>query len=272
MTREERTVNSVTDIIEAVAEVLPSASGRLHAFRGQSDIDWDVVPSIARHPFPKDAISQAHHNRESIEDWLLVKFRNSSVAMLPAWVSQGNPKEQSWKLLILAQHHGLPTRLLDWTRYPLIATYFAVAGEPTKCSNEPPCEGHSDHRAGHDSAVYVFGPQLAFTVEGLARAETNQQAPHYGHSTDPGLLISPALHPRATAQGSLFTISRNPLKVIDYKFRLRIPVAKRKTILEELDGHGMNSERLFPDLDGIASYLKWSWYRWEIQRGYTVSG
>jgi hypothetical protein len=164
------------------------------------------------------------------------------------------------------------TRLLDWSRYPLIATYFAVAGEATKCHDETACKGHSDHHAGHDSAVYVLDPQFVFTVEGLARAEANQHAPHYGHSTDPGLLASPALDPRATAQGSLFSISRDPSKAIDYKFRLRIPVAKRKSILEELDDHGMNSERLFPDLDGIASHLKWSWHRWDIPKGYTVKG
>src|SRR5256885_355933 len=101
---EEIVVESIQEILHKVEEKSPASGFRnLTVFRGQRDIEWSVVPSIARQPFPPEAISAAPNNRLSIEDWLLISFRNSSVSMLPPWVTQGTAKEQSWKLLILAQ-------------------------------------------------------------------------------------------------------------------------------------------------------------------------
>ena len=50
---------------------------------------------------------------------------------------------------------------------------------------------------------------------------------------------------------------------VPYCFRMRVPVGMRSKILKELDSEGINRERLFPDLDGIASYMTWACQHWE---------
>jgi FRG domain-containing protein len=257
-------VQSIQDVLSAVAKHAPNrGSDSWTVFRGQRDIAWPIVPRIARFPFLQDAFCTGNDDGRRVERWLLVNFRTSATPLMPPWVSQGSPKEQTWKLLILAQHHGLPTRLLDWTRYPLVALFFAVEGRPETCTDAGAC--HSCNAfGGHDSAVYGFGRGglLSFGVESLSAHHSNGDAPLYQHENDPGLLNPPAISPRIPAQGSMFTISKNPLEPVPCSFVLRIPVNRRSAVLRELDGMGVNRERLFPDLDGIARHLQWACRTW----------
>ena len=90
------------------------AEARGHwVFRGHSDINYTLVPSGR----PGPSISRSH-------------AKNTSAVFLTSF--GGSPRgwqqvpTDDWEWLSLAQHHGLPTRLLDWTYNPLVALYFAV--------------------------------------------------------------------------------------------------------------------------------------------------
>ena len=87
-------------------------------FRGHSNTAHSLTPSVGR-------TSQQDH--EKYEKSLFTMFRREAREYV-------DPPPSDWEWLALAQHHGLPTRLLDWSTNPLVALYFAEE----KCDD---CDG-----------------------------------------------------------------------------------------------------------------------------------
>jgi type I restriction enzyme M protein len=83
-------------------------------YRGVSKKSYDLIPSVGR-LVETDPESIVH-----IEEHLFSEFKRRAPAFLDTQPTS------DWEWLCLAQHHGLPTRLLDWTTNPLVALYFAV--------------------------------------------------------------------------------------------------------------------------------------------------
>lgn len=268
---------SARTVDEFIAKVKLSVGHTTHdqlaVFRGHRDVAWSLIPSIARSPFiaPR-AFCESPDTGHSAERSLFLLFRDFTASMMPAWVSQGSEKEVSWRRLVVAQHHGLPTRLLDWTTNPLVALFFAVEGDSEKCLSKNPRNCVSCRGAGrHDSSVHALTKRMGFTVTGLASKVVNGQAPYYAYDENVGILWPPHISPRVGAQGSIFTIRRDPAVPIVPDLSVRIPWRRREGILRELNQIGINRSTLFPDMDGVAAYLSWACRSWKPESGVDCS-
>jgi len=136
---------TVSDIVEYVRKVIDIGPS---IYRGQVD-DWPLLPGISR-----PHLATAHRRNSLLEKNLLERFRLNVAAYLP--VLERTTDVDWWRCMVLAQHHGLPTRLLDWTHSPLTALFFAVERLPCR-------GGHSD--------VYALPKPEVRTFTGLARGQ-----------------------------------------------------------------------------------------------------
>jgi len=194
-------------------------------FRGQCDYRWQLQAKIDRESFVRYRTTR-HWDRRKHEERLLSDFQRG--ARPHARLEPQDP----WEWLALAQHHGLATRLLDWTANPLAALYFAV----------------EDRVAEGDSAVWCY------YHSGRGWADCRNESPFCLQDI---VEFRPAhLTPRITVQGGCFTAHpdpelQRPPNGGDLR-KIRIPRAIRSRFRDELRRLGIDRASLFPDLDGIA--------------------
>jgi hypothetical protein len=97
------------------------------ACRGQADAQWPLIPSPRRVLPPPTAVSDAL----LAERRALREFKGQAHLHLPtSYLPRDTPKSDVPSWWSLMQHYQAPTRLLDWTRSPYVAAYFAVESLP----------------------------------------------------------------------------------------------------------------------------------------------
>src|SRR6185436_12972307 len=119
MSVTEVIVTSLSDLIAKVTPVEPDpATGRHRdsgVYRGAAHASWPLLTSL-------DQLggAAAPHGKADLEEHILRNFIRYSRPFFTT------PPVNEWEVLVAAQHHGLPTRLLDWTYSPLVAAHFAT--------------------------------------------------------------------------------------------------------------------------------------------------
>jgi hypothetical protein len=159
-----------------------------------------------------------------------------------------NAPENPLEWLAIAQHFGLPTRLLDWTDSSMVAAWFAV------------------EKGGGDK-----NPSAIWVTRGVRSIELDDPSDPYALD-EPRVYRSPHISPRIVAQGSVLMIcpKRTGEVSLPVAKRITIDSSVEFTIKKRLNACGFNRRHLFPDLAGLTDHLRWI-YKNDWLAGYMES-
>jgi len=198
---------------------------------------------------------------EAHERHLLTSFRKYALrsAVHGDWV---------WNWLSLAKHHGLPTRLLDWTYSPYVAMHFAT--HDFRHFDEDAAIWCVDYRKMTESLPKALREALKnedvkiFTTELLnSVATTLQQFDDLSKDDFVVFFEPPSLDERIVNQFALFSLPSSPTMSLQalieekqaYR-RIIIPAALKWEVRDKLDQANITERVLFPGLDGLSQWLK----------------
>ncbi len=197
------------------------------------------------------------HRKVDLEEHLLRSFARYARPYLTS--------NDEWELMVAAQHHGVPTRLLDWTTSPLIAAHFATLGDGSR----PAVVWQLDWRRVHR---HLGLPELAFTIRDLQESfprtpPSSEGLDRLAASGPLACLVEPLwLDARIVAQAAAFTLTSDTrcsfdcflerYGIVDALTRFLIPADRVGLLRDQLDLVGIDERRIFPDLDGVAAAIR----------------
>ncbi|HNP72353.1 MAG TPA: FRG domain-containing protein [Kouleothrix sp.] len=220
-------------------------------FRGMPDASFDLLTSLMR----------LGPGFGQLEQHLLRTFRRYAHRY-------ASPSDSVWNWLAVAQHHGLPTRMLDWTYSPQVALHFASY------------DAYEHHRDGVIWCVdYVASNRLLperlrallrdegadmFTAEMLNRAAASL-AEFDRLAAEPFVVFfePPSLDDRIVNQFALFSLLSSNAVRLDHWLaaqpgvgrKLVIPAELQREVRDKLDQANVTERVLFPGLDGLSRWL-----------------
>lgn len=214
-------------------------------YRGVSHSSYRLLPKVGReHCLKNFNRNNKHVLLENYEHDLVFEFKKRALPFAE------NKPDSLWEWWAVAQHHGLPTRFLDWTKNPLVAAYFAVED----CNNEEDC--------------VIYATDCKQFNEYIEEVSTPLDI------DEVFLYTPPHISQRIVSQSGIFTVYNNPTCPLDEtekpttkinhhkgeKYivdKIIIPKDKKKEFKKILSSYGLNKSTIYPGLDGIAGYLEW---------------
>jgi hypothetical protein len=248
-------VGSWIELTEAIYNIPKSAFGRHRSefvYRGLADERWALQTSLRR----------LGGNYIDVERPMLRSFRKYAE---PGAI----PSEALWFRLAVAQHHGLPTRLLDWTVAPKVAMHFATAEEEHYdkdgviwCIDVGKSRALLPRRLQsilQREWAYLFSIEMLDSIASLEE---------FDRLTDEGLFVlffePPSLDARIVNQAAIMSLMPGAQFVLsdflkdhsDLYRRIIIPKELKWEVRDKLDQDNVTERLLFPGLDGLSRYLK----------------
>lgn len=232
-------IENINDFIKVVENLKYNSESQGNnaelLFRGQNK-DKPLLPKLARLRL-KGSIG-------NIEKLMLAEFERGVIPL-----SEFKP-ENDWDLLALAQHHGLPTRLLDWTYSSLVALWFAISESPQK----------NDKGKYENGVVWILNAEVSDF-----RTDTEKYGPLSNRITK--IFRPKVVSRRISVQAGAFTVHKinEGGKIIKFETHKRygnkltkiiIPNTQFPSLRKSLNILGINNQTVFPDLDGFCKHLE----------------
>lgn len=243
---QDYTVINVSDSTSAIRELLSLRDKEFYSFRGHRDHEWALGP----HGLPECG------NHEVLDD-----NRRQFVKRCKQFANFTLNEDDFWDSLFFAQHHGLKTRLLDWSSNPLVALYFAVENILT----------------AHIDQAGTYGCVWAIKVMRNRWFEFTDLPP-YQRARDWKLsfwimINPPFVSPRLIVQSSKFSYHPSDTDLNlrtqhrsdeDQLVQIRIvPDAEGRNPTESIRKHlgvlNVHHASLFPDTVGVANFINLQW-------------
>jgi hypothetical protein len=241
-----RTVESISEYLDEVRELYETLESDFNAvstdhllFRGHHSAAWKLTPRLGRLSLRGATIPEAESEL----------FRAFKAQWLPFVQREAT---SDWDVLAMAQHHGLATRLLDWTTNPLVALWFVVREPPLLDADGLP----------QDGAIVVVKADPADQVDSSKETDPFRV-------TQTRLFRPSHLNARIIAQGGWFSVHKYNVNgkrfsvfdgVAKYRDRIErfvVPSKRFAVLRTSLHRLGLNEATLFPDLDGLTKHLNW---------------
>lgn len=222
------------------------------AFRGLSDSSYALSTTLMRLGGPYDQLE-----RHLLRNFM--KYAHRDVV----------ERDSYWHWLSVAQHHGLPTRLMDWTHSPLIAAHFATANtDKYQCDGVVWCINYELCRNLLPEKIRATLDREGantFTMEMLA-GEVKTMAELEQISQTPFLMFvePPSMDDRIVNQFALFSVMSSATLGLDAWIdshpelcrKIIIPGELKWEIRDKLDQSNITERVLFPGLDGLGDWLR----------------
>ena len=229
-------------------------------YRGLNNSDYHLATSITRN-------CKGDLNLEKTLLRNFVKYASLEEPLLDTSI---------WRQMIIGQHHGLPTRLMDWTHSPLVALHFATESSNLADIDQNDCvvwqidmkEINALLPIGYQEQLRKSNANL-FTVEMLLEVLNDIETYDTDMSDKAMVFIEPpSIDARIINQYSYFSIVPSTMNDIEMFFNnmtgntVKYIISKdvRWTLRDKLDQLNINERILFPGLDGIASWLRRRYY------------
>ncbi|MCR5734134.1 MAG: FRG domain-containing protein [Lachnospiraceae bacterium] len=234
----------------------------MYIYRGMSDVSFKMTTSLSR---------SCKHLQKELEPAILENFAKYAVASDPLVAGS------VWRQIIVGQHYGLPTRLLDWTHSPLVGLHFAT------------CEENLEEMDKHDCVVWrmdmaemlLYLPDnyreevnkkqsTIFSVDLLRKLTNNSLSQYDIDMQDNAMVIiePPSMDERIVNQYSFFSVI--PMGITDIEdfldkktektVKYVIDKSLRWRIRDMLDQMNISERIVYPGLSGLSKWIARHYY------------
>ncbi len=254
------TLDSISGVMELISEQEYNKEiGRYRSsifFRGLPSSDFKLTTSLKRNCKEKSQL---------LEPAILRNFTKY------ACMSEPGISSSVWRQMVLGQHHGLPTRLLDWTRSPLVALHFAHSETRFEKLESRDCAvwkfdmkdvnihlPDKYRKPLEENCVFVYSlDKLNSIVDNLEQYDSDMGKCAFVN------IEPPSIDQRIISQYSFFSVIPSGIDDIEayldanteHTIKYVIKKEIRWQVRDMLDQFNINERMLYPDLDGLSTSI-----------------